>query len=421
MTNGNGKKKTCFVVMGFGKKTDFQSSPQRVLDLDRTYEGIIEPTVTACGLECIRADKIIHSTVIDKPMYEQLQEADLVIADLSTSNANAIYELGVRHALRPYTTIVIAEEGFSFPFDLNHLSILKYRHLGEDIGFQEVKRVRDVLTKKIEVLVGKKGVDSPVYLFLPSLLDNDAATPPPAPTAQPQDDKSFAELMQTLLESLKFAKRLVATSADWQPVVDVANRLIKLQPTDPYIIQQLALGTYKSKLPDPLQALNKAKEILQVLGPHTSSDAETVGLWGAIHKRLWELGKDRGDLNTAVRAYARGYYIKDDYYNGINFAYLLNVRAAISQGDDAISDRVIARRTRNEVLALCDVALAIPTIKDDDKFWVKATKVESLLGLGRKPEADALRQELLAAQPSPAKWMIETMDDQLGKLAALSP
>src|SRR3954465_6101407 len=123
------EKKSCFVVMGFGEKTDFQSNPQRVLNLNRTYEYIIKPTVEESGLECIRADEIIHSTVIDKPMYEQLLNADLVIADLSTSKPNAIYELGVRHALKPHTTIVMADNNFAFPFDLNHVSILKYTHL----------------------------------------------------------------------------------------------------------------------------------------------------------------------------------------------------------------------------------------------------------------------------------------------------
>jgi hypothetical protein len=142
-------KKTCFVVMGFGEKTDFQSSPQRVLNLNRTYEYIIKPTVEEAGLQCIRADEIIHSTVIDKPMYEQLLNADLVIADLSTSNANALYELGVRHALRPHTTIVMSEKNFSFPFDLSHLSIMKYEHLGQEIGFGEVLRVRQQLNEKI--------------------------------------------------------------------------------------------------------------------------------------------------------------------------------------------------------------------------------------------------------------------------------
>src|SRR4051812_38179718 len=88
-------KKKCFVVMGFGTKTDFQQ--QKSYDLDKSYRIIIKKAVEEAGLECIRADDIIHSGVIDKPMYELLLGADVVVADLSTSNANAIYELGVRH------------------------------------------------------------------------------------------------------------------------------------------------------------------------------------------------------------------------------------------------------------------------------------------------------------------------------------
>src|SRR5271165_5940727 len=162
----NGDKKSCFVVMGFGEKTDFQSNPQRVLDLNKTFEYIIGPTVTDAGLDCIRADKIIHSTVIDKPMYENLLNADVVVADLLTSNANAIYELGVRHALRPNTTIVMAENNFSFPFDLGHLVIRKYKHLGEGIDAEDAESARDELKNAIQQLVGGTDVDSPVYTFL---------------------------------------------------------------------------------------------------------------------------------------------------------------------------------------------------------------------------------------------------------------
>ena len=78
-------------------------------------------------------------------MYEHLLDADIVIADLSTSNVNAIYELGVRHALRPHTTIVIAEKQFKFPFDLGHLLIRPYEHLGKGIDAEEAERVRDEL------------------------------------------------------------------------------------------------------------------------------------------------------------------------------------------------------------------------------------------------------------------------------------
>ena len=48
-------------------------------------------------MKSIRADEIQHSTVIDVPMYEMLLQADVVIADLSTYNVNAAYELGVRY------------------------------------------------------------------------------------------------------------------------------------------------------------------------------------------------------------------------------------------------------------------------------------------------------------------------------------
>src|SRR5215210_7738604 len=98
------EKKTCFVVMGFGKKTDFETG--RTLDLDKTYRNVIKPAVTGAGLRCVRADEIVHSGLIDTPMYEYLLNADLVIADLSTSNRNAYYQLGIRHALRPYSTLI---------------------------------------------------------------------------------------------------------------------------------------------------------------------------------------------------------------------------------------------------------------------------------------------------------------------------
>src|SRR3954452_12491253 len=97
---------TCFVIMGFGKKPDY-GKKARTLDLDATYKAIIKPAVTAAGLKCIRADEVMQSGVIDVKMYELLLRSDLVIADISTANANAIYELGVRHALRPFRTIII--------------------------------------------------------------------------------------------------------------------------------------------------------------------------------------------------------------------------------------------------------------------------------------------------------------------------
>jgi hypothetical protein len=439
---------SCFVIMGFGEKTDFQSNPQRVLNLNRTYEDIIKPVVKAAGHTCVRADEIIHSTVIDKPMYDNLLSADLVIADLSTANVNAVYELGVRHALRPQRTIVLAEKNFSFPFDLNHLSILKYEHLGKEIGFTEVMRVRDALRDKITTLMDSKEVDSPVFLFIPALQAASlskatvmaAAAAPPAPSSAPTDQKSFAEL----LVNFRAAKDGVKAAEDWALPLALLKRLKTMQPDDPYILQQLALATYKFEQPDKKTSLINAKNILNALGPQTSSDAETVGIWGAIHKRLWDATQNREDLDESVKAYARGYYIKNDYYNGINYAFMLDVRASCSAGDEALVDRLLARRVRKDVLKISDrllqaaaaAAAAPPGVKPDgpavspnDLFWIGATKVEAVFGLGRRDEAKTLKAEIVEKERErlitagrdgdAVKWMEASLDDQLKDLGAL--
>src|ERR1700684_2153628 len=151
---------TCFVVMGFGKKTDFQTG--RVLDLNKSYQYMIKPAAEEAGLECVRADEIVNSGLIDVPMYRQLLTADVVIADLSTSNANAFYELGVRHALRPYTTITIAESKLIYPFDVNHITIRPYEHMGDGIDYGEVLRFRNLLSDALKVIAVRPGTNSPV-------------------------------------------------------------------------------------------------------------------------------------------------------------------------------------------------------------------------------------------------------------------
>ncbi len=55
-------------------------------------------------------------------MYEMLLPADLVVADISVGNVNAVCELGVGHALRPHTIMLMQEQGAAFHFDLSHVS-----------------------------------------------------------------------------------------------------------------------------------------------------------------------------------------------------------------------------------------------------------------------------------------------------------
>ena len=432
---------TCFVAMGFGEKTAFYAGKrkQRTLNLDKTYENIIKPAVTAAGFGCVRADEILHSTVIDKPMYEQLLRADIVVADLSTSNANAIYELGVRHALRPWTTVVMAENEFAFPFDVAHLNILRYEHLGPDIGASEAERASEELRKRLVAIAAREEVDSPVFLFLPDLQPSrENAERGAAPAASQQDSAgpSIADLRAAVTSARQQVRDEVP--ADWLQVIGRLNELRRLQPDDPHVVQQLALATYKSRYPDKVTALQAARGVLEVLQPRVSSDGETVGLWGAIHKRLWEADRSRADLDEAIRAYERGLRIKNDHYNGINLAFLLDVRASVSTGDEATADRVLASRTRREVLAIADDFLAAEAARaqqtrgageataagpvwDEIQYWVRASRVEALFGLGRRAEAEAAFGEAKSLHPPPDPWMVATTEEQLRKLAALLP
>jgi Tetratricopeptide Repeats-Sensor len=437
---------TCFVVMGFGKKTDFETG--RVLDLDQSYLALIKPAVEAAGLKCIRADEIVHSGLIDVPMYEQLLNADVVVADISTSNRNALYELGVRHALRPYTTVIIAEEMMmkSPTFDLSHIVIRQYRHLGEDIGVGEARRFTTSLAAAIQEIMATKTElrgDSPVYKFIehlsPPSISPEARAAVAAAAASTENITGAAtpvhsELMQrvdeaqtkgdwikakVLLEEIREMRRTgtVETSAGQQ----VEN------PEDPDVLQRLALATYKSKYPTPEGALKAARDLLKLLEPQTTNDTETLGLWGSVHKRLWELTKESSYLDEAVRAYERGFYLRNDYYNGINYAYLLNERAAHPIGfAEAVADFVQARRVRKEVISICNewfesnaptAPLPSGSKFPEKRYWVLATLAEAQIGLEEEALGQQRLEEAFAAAPEP--WMKETTQEQVDKLKAL--
>ena len=422
-------KQTCFVVMGFGEKVDFQSG--RKLNLDAAYRSMIKPAVEEAGLECYRADEIVHSGVIDVPMYQQILTADVVIADLSTSNSNAFYELGVRHALRPYTTIIIAEDQFKFPFDLGHIVIRQYKHLGEDVGFAEVMRFRAVLKEAVEKIRDKPTDDSPVYTFLkglrpPSLekvMEAAAAAKEGAGTSgQPgASSETLSVLMQQVDAAQKrgdfmTAKALLTTVRDMmRPKGDTARE-------NPYIVQRLALVTYKSKYPTVQAALEEARELLLALEPATSNDTETLGLWGAVHKRLWEETEDKKEgrqyLDEAIRGYERGFYLRNDYYNGINLAFLLNVRAAHATGRaEAIADFVQAQRIRQEVISICTALLQTESLPAADRYWAAASLAEAYIGSGDETKGQQLLDEIYATVPQ--GWMKESTEEQMQQLRPL--
>jgi nucleoside 2-deoxyribosyltransferase len=101
---------SCFVIIGFGKKVSYANGKTRLLDLDETYSTLIKPAFDKLNISCYRAiDKNVNGS-IDKLMLREIKNADIALADISTLNANVMWELGVRHALKPKHTIMICEK-----------------------------------------------------------------------------------------------------------------------------------------------------------------------------------------------------------------------------------------------------------------------------------------------------------------------
>ncbi|MCK7580471.1 MAG: DUF4071 domain-containing protein [Chromatiales bacterium] len=185
---------------------------------------------------------------------------------------------------------------------------------------------------------------------------------------------------------------------------------------------------------------------LPSLNPGVSNDTETLGLWGAVHKRLWDKTKDSIALDKAMRSYERGFYLRNDYYSGINFAFLLNIRGAhaawprqctsaksseaAEHRASAIADFVQAERVRNEVLSICDQWLTSSPVPDEkasaearkeylkNKYWVVVTKRQRLCwAQAKSSEANAVYED--AYSFAPESWMIESTKEQKAKLENL--
>ena len=452
----------CFVVMGFGTKTDYATG--RKLDLNKSYRLLIKPVVEEKGLICIRADEIRHSGSIDVPMYKELLKADVVIADLSTANVNAFYELGIRHALRPHTTIVISEDKLAYPFDLNHIKITSYTHLGEGIEYEEVERFRKILGETLQAVLEKKEPDSPVYTYLdgltPPLLKEEAqAEITDRVIGEMEDSEDDGGLKVLKRPKVKVDKTLALLIEQGEAAIDRKDfpRARKLFDSalligvdgmeadklkhDPYLVHRLALATYKSQKPDAITALKEGLKLLEQLDLAHTNDPETVTLAGAIEKKFYELGQGDEHLSNAILFFQRGYYLLNNRYNCINLAYMQNCRANSSlctTREEQIADMVYASHTRRRVLEVCENDLAEvfrreqrKPIADGDnqemikqrsynneqKFWIYVNKAEAHFALG---EFDEYKQAVETAKAIEHKpWMMESFEEQVSKLRIL--
>jgi hypothetical protein len=193
-------KPLCFVLMPFGKKT---LGTGVLVDFDAVYSELIAPAIESAGMQALRADQELVGGVIHKPMYERLMLCEYAVADLSGANANVFYELGLRHGIRPATTIPIFASCEKLPFDVGMVRALPY-NIAADGKLTDASACSASLTALLtEAKANRhdKVVDSPVF----QLVENYA--PPDLARLKTDVFRKQAEYAADVREKLASARR----------------------------------------------------------------------------------------------------------------------------------------------------------------------------------------------------------------------
>jgi tetratricopeptide (TPR) repeat protein len=419
----------CFVLMPFGTKKDPVS--QIEIDFDAVYEQAVQPGIEGADLEAIRADEERTGGIIHKPMFERLLLCEYAVADLTTGNPNVYYELGVRHAARPSTTIAIFGGQQRLPFDVQFLRALPYQ-LGDNnrFGPKEAAELASQLTRRLrdlrEIASDEPAVDSPLFQLLGEYH---------APDISHLKTDIFREQVNYSVDiknRLRRAREL--SGADTVAAIEAA--LGNLNDTEAGVLVDLYL-TWRAlakwdrmialydRLPAPLKrsilvreqygfALNRAgrrNEALEALESVLSQQgpsSETLGLMGRIYKDQWmdskRQGLDRlalGYLDKAIDAYGRGFESDwRDSYPGINAVTLLDTR-----GDDD------SLRRKDELLPVVRFAVTERLKGSQPMYWDYATLLEIAVLENNEKEAFKRLSDSLAAVREP--WEPETTANNL--------
>lgn len=389
----------CFVLMPFGRKPLANGV---MVDFDAVYRDLIAPAIVAADLEPIRADEERAGGVIHKPMFERLMLCEYAIADLSGANANVFYELGVRHAIRPASTIAIVAHSERLPFDVAPLRVMPYQV--SDKGLPGAL-TDDVATLTVRLRAarasGHMDQDSPLFQLVEGYSQPDIAR---LKTDVFRERETYrADIRHRLAEARRLGK---APGVDAVRAVQAA--LGSLHDEEAGVLVDLllsyrALGAHADmielvrRMPAPVAqavmvreqygfALNRvgqrerAAEVLSELIRTHGPSSETNGLLGRVYKDRWDESRQAGDalhargwLDRAIDAYLAGFQADPrDAYPGVNAVTLMELR-----------DPPDPRRGEIAPVVLFAARRRVATGQGD--YWDHATLLE-LAVLGDRPE-----------------------------------
>lgn len=336
----------CFVLMPFGRKQD---GAGQWIDFDAVYREIIAPAVSEAGLDPIRADEEQVGGTIHKPMYERLMLCEFAVADVTGANPNVYYELGIRHAIRPRSTVILFATGTTLPFDIALLRGAPYKLDSNGLP-SDPEGDKRLIVGRLRAAGDDPHDDSPIFNLIEDM-----------PRIQVDHEKTDI-FRDRVSYSREFKGRLAAArSAGVEAVRAVARDLPELRHAEAGIIVDLFLSyrgvkAYQDmvelyeRMPKALQhtrmvqeqlafAQNRlgnseeAERILKETISRFGNSSETNGLLGRVYKDRWEQAakagrrlEARGNLKKAIEAYRTGFETDwRDPYPGVNAVTLMEL------------------------------------------------------------------------------------------------
>lgn len=146
----------CFVIGPIGT----EGSEDREHS-DKVLRYLIRHTLEPLGFEVVRADEISEPGSITSQVVQRIVDSDLVVADLTNTNSNVMYELALRHATgKP--VIQLMAKGQKLPFDVASERTI-YFDLSDIVS---VDSTRETLKGQVEVSTGLSNQPNPFSVAL---------------------------------------------------------------------------------------------------------------------------------------------------------------------------------------------------------------------------------------------------------------
>ena len=143
--------KKCFVICPIGE----EGSETRI-NSDKLLKHIISPVCEMCGFKADRVDQQNDASSITQNIVDSLENADLVIADISGHNPNVFYEMGYR-ARTKKPMIHLRKKGENIPFDVNAIRTFDY----DLTDLDSVEEIKERLKKTIESFTYSDSIEAP--------------------------------------------------------------------------------------------------------------------------------------------------------------------------------------------------------------------------------------------------------------------